>query len=83
MALIALACLPTDSPAHFSLCPLNNLGFDFCPGCGLGRSISHAFHGQFTASFDSHPLGLFAIIILSYRIISLSFYSIKTKNNNN
>ncbi|MTI25174.1 DUF2752 domain-containing protein [Fulvivirga kasyanovii] len=78
-ALIALALLPTESSTHFTLCPLSNLGLDFCPGCGLGRSISLAFQGELTASFATHPLGLFAIIILSYRIITLSFYSIKSK----
>ncbi|UII32956.1 DUF2752 domain-containing protein [Fulvivirga ulvae] len=78
-ALIALALLPAGTHTHFSFCPLSNLGFEFCPGCGLGRSVSQAFHGQFKASFASHPLGLFAIIILSYRIITLSFYSIKSK----
>jgi hypothetical protein len=70
--LIALACYHPETEVHVSLCPLANLGFDFCPGCGLGRSISHLFRGQFMASFQAHPLGIFAVIILVYRIVKLS-----------
>lgn len=80
VALVALAIIPIDQEAHFTLCPLSNFGFDFCPGCGLGRSISLAFNGQLEASFKTHPLGLLAIIILSYRIVTLTFYSVTPKN---
>ncbi len=75
-ALIWLAGLSalaiSDGTAHFTLCPLQNLGWDFCPGCGLGRSVSLLFHGQFSASVRAHPLGIFAVIILSFRIINLT-----------
>jgi hypothetical protein len=69
--LLALACYnPSDT--HISLCPLYQLGFDFCPGCGLGRSISYLFHGNFAQSFRTHPLGIFAVIVLSLRVYTLS-----------
>lgn len=68
--LSALAIWSGD--AHFSLCPLKNAGLGFCPGCGLGRSISLLFHGQVQASLQSHPLGIFAVIILSFRIVNLT-----------
>ncbi|MEX2232255.1 MAG: DUF2752 domain-containing protein [Cyclobacteriaceae bacterium] len=58
--------------SHFSLCPLKNAGWDLCPGCGLGMSISLLFHGQISESFQAHPLGIFALIILSFRIIDLT-----------
>jgi hypothetical protein len=58
---------------HFTVCPLANLGFDFCPGCGLGRSIAFLYRGEFVDSFQTHPLGFFAVFILSFRI----FHSIK------
>ena len=71
LALISLAVYqPTHT--HFTLCPIVNAGFDFCPGCGLGRSISHALHGDFVQAFRSHPLGIFAVITLVYRIVSLT-----------
>ncbi|WP_421941847.1 DUF2752 domain-containing protein [Pedobacter sp.] len=57
---------------HFSLCPLANLGFEsWCPGCGLGRSISLILHGEFANSFKEHWLGFPAILIIMHRIITL------------
>jgi hypothetical protein len=67
---LALISFPPDQQ-HFSLCPLYNLGFDFCPGCGLGKSISLLLHGKFSQSITTHPLGVFALVILSLRIIKL------------
>ncbi|MCF8228676.1 MAG: DUF2752 domain-containing protein [Bacteroidales bacterium] len=66
----ALVFLAFQDPGvhHYSLCPLHNLGLDFCPGCGLGRSISAFFQGDLKTSFELHPLGFFAVIILSVRI---------------
>ena len=56
---------------HYTLCPFDNLGFSFCPGCGLGHSISYLFHGEFILSLEAHPLGIFAVVLLTYRIISI------------
>lgn len=69
-ALISLA-LTDPSPHAFSLCPFHALGFSFCPGCGLGRSISMLAHGEFTESFHMHPLGIFAVIVLTSRVFKL------------
>ncbi len=59
------------SETHFSLCPIKNLGFSFCPGCGLGHSISYLFHGQVAKSFHHHPLGIFALVVILRRIFQL------------
>ena len=70
----ALVLLATSNAHehHFTLCPLANLGFEgWCPGCGLGRSISHIFHGEFSESFKQHWFGFPALAIISYRIIVL------------
>ncbi|TLX75291.1 DUF2752 domain-containing protein [Labilibacter sediminis] len=70
----ALLCLMISDPYesnHYSLCILKNNGFSFCPGCGLGHSISFLFRGNVTASFNSHPLGIFAIVILGHRIFKI------------
>jgi Protein of unknown function (DUF2752) len=56
---------------HFTICPLKNLGFDFCPGCGLGTSIHYLLHFDFVQSFHAHPLGIFAFIVLVHRILVL------------
>ncbi|HEY6952445.1 MAG TPA: DUF2752 domain-containing protein [Bacteroidota bacterium] len=70
-ALAWLALSDPDLSAHFSLCPLKNLGFAWCPGCGLGTSVSLAFHGQIVESIHTHPMGIPAIIILVVRAVSL------------
>ncbi len=56
---------------HYSLCLIKNSGLGFCPGCGLGHSIGYLARGELLQSFKSHPLGIFAIIILSYRIFQI------------
>lgn len=66
---------------HFTLCPLNNLGFDYCPGCGVGRSIHFAMRFDFTASFAAHPVGILALVVIVYRIIKLIINPLKNMNN--
>lgn len=56
---------------HFTLCPLCNLGFEYCPGCGLGRSCAQALHGNFIQSLQMHPFGIFALFVISHRIFTL------------
>ena len=70
------------SGEHVSLCPLYQLGVDFCPGCGLGRSISYVLHGEIVPSLKTHPLGIFAVIVLSLRIIKLSKLYLQTHGKN-
>jgi hypothetical protein len=72
LALTLLAFMDPTTDPHYSLCPLKFIGFKFCPGCGLGHSISYLFRGNFKASFECHPLGLFALIIIGTRIYKLS-----------
>ncbi len=69
-AIVALAMTGADE-THFTICPLALAKVNWCPGCGLGRSISYLLHGEITRSISMHPLGIFAVIILSYRIFTL------------
>jgi hypothetical protein len=69
--LIYLAIFSPLDQTHFTICPLANAGFDYCPGCGLGHSITQLFHGNFIQSFNTHPLGFFALIIILHRIFTL------------
>lgn len=82
-ALIYLAFIFNPAESHFTICPLSNFGFEDCPGCGLGRSISLLFSGKFVESFQTHILGIPAVIILVSRIISIlkTNYSIHKKLN--
>jgi hypothetical protein len=69
--LIYLATINPYSHSHFTLCPYKNLGINFCPGCGLGKSISLFYHGDFILSFHTHPLGILAFAIISFRVFQL------------
>jgi len=82
IALVALAAA-TPGGNHVTLCPLANMGIDFCPGCGLGKSITFLFHGEIGKAWQAHPLGIFAVIVLSFRIISLTLKSYKTHGQSN
>ncbi|MGX5688422.1 DUF2752 domain-containing protein [Arcticibacter tournemirensis] len=70
-ALIALAFVNPASH-HYTLCPLANLGFSWCPGCGLGRSIACILHGNFGLSFEYHWFGVPATLFLLHRTWQLS-----------
>jgi len=69
--LLLLAIMDTGND-QFSLCPLANMELRFCPGCGLGRSISYFFHGDIAASVKTHPLGIVTIVMLLCRITTLT-----------
>ena len=71
VALLYLFIIDPYASNHLDLCLFHNLGIDFCPGCGIGRSISMLFHGNLSDSFSTHPLGIFAIAVILYRIITL------------
>jgi hypothetical protein len=69
-----LFLLALSNPAlhHYTLCPFANLGISWCPGCGLGRSISALFHFEFARSFRYHWFGIPAFFILLHRVWQLS-----------
>jgi hypothetical protein len=71
VALIYLAIAIPTHEAHFTACPLSAAGFSFCPGCGLGRSITFLFHGQLYNSFNMHWLGIPATAFIAWRIFYL------------
>ncbi|WP_316750344.1 DUF2752 domain-containing protein [Pedobacter gandavensis] len=56
---------------HFTLCPLANMGIDWCPGCGIGRAITQLFHGNIKESLAQHWFGIPALMIIVHRIIEL------------
>jgi hypothetical protein len=71
VGLLFLAFTYPDGSSHSSVCIFKNMGFKYCPGCGLGHSISYFLHGEVTRSLQTHPLGIFATVILVFRIFSL------------
>jgi hypothetical protein len=79
IALIALAFTNPAGPPHFSLCPFKALGITWCPGCGIGHSISWLFHGSINNSWHAHWLGVPALVIILYRIYTLAASNIFRK----
>jgi hypothetical protein len=71
-ALALLAVMNPTADSHYSFCLFKFIGIKYCPGCGLGHSISFLFHGNFNASLSANPFGIFAIIIIMFRIYKLS-----------
>jgi lipoprotein signal peptidase len=76
-ALFYFAFFVNPFETHFTICPLANAGFEYCPGCGLGNSISLFFHGYFAESFNTHILGMPALIIIFHRIYSVIKFNLK------
>jgi hypothetical protein len=70
-AFFLFAFLSPSPQPHFNLCPLDAMGLEFCPGCGLGRSVTYLFHGHFSESWHMHYLGIPAAAMLGGRIIYL------------
>ena len=84
LALIVLAIYNPLTDQHMSFCIFKIFGFNYCPGCGLGRSISFLLHGDIGNSLKMHPLGIPALLILLFRIVNLSYNflnNFKTHNN--
>jgi hypothetical protein len=83
----AIVLLAAADPAihttgnHFTLCPLANMGIKWCPGCGLGRSLTQLLHGHIQKSIHYHWLGIPALVIILYRICTLVRYQIFKENN--
>ena len=79
---IVLLGLMNPREVHYSFCLFKFLGLNLCPGCGLGHSISFLIRGDIKSSFAAHPLGIFGLSIIFFRIyklITLHIF-IKTKN---
>ena len=62
-----------------SICPAKRLNLQFCPGCGLGRSISQLFRGEFVTSIQTHPAGILATMIIPARIGKIFYRNHKLK----
>jgi len=71
-ALLLIYFMNADTTLQ-SLCLFKFAGIQHCPGCGLGHAINKALHCKFAASFQQHPLGIAAVIIILNRIKQLSF----------
>lgn len=80
--LALLGLLGATAETHVTVCPLALAGFEFCPGCGLGRSIALLLNGELSRSFQAHWLGLPATVILIARSLSLGIRNWKHRDLN-
>jgi hypothetical protein len=71
-----------NSLNHFTFCPLSLSGINYCPGCGLGKSVSAILHGKIQQSFNYHYMGIPALIIILIRIKSLIKFKANLEINN-
>lgn len=71
LGLVLLALLDPHAGLP-SFCVSKLAGLGECPGCGLGRSISHLFHGELRESWENHKLGAPVLLMLLWRIGKLA-----------
>ena len=70
-ALIVLALGNPESEFHFTIFwPYYVWGIK-SPGYGLGHSISYLFRGDVIAAIETHILGIPAVAIITWRVVSL------------
>jgi hypothetical protein len=77
IALLYLLFINPYEVQKFTLCPFHNMGIEYCPGCGLGRSISFLYHGDILHSIKTHPLGIAAFVLIILRIAQLTKQTIE------
>ncbi|NEM96684.1 DUF2752 domain-containing protein [Pontibacter burrus] len=70
VGLIVLALMQPDIEHLFSFCPFSYL-LEWCPGCGLGHAIAWLARGEFAKSWEAHPLGAPAVLVLGGRCLQL------------
>jgi Protein of unknown function (DUF2752) len=78
-ALVAPVFIDPFATEHFTICVFHWLGFDWCPGCGLGRSIALLYRGEFRQSLSTHFMGLPAVLLIAHRIYTLLILHLKPK----
>ncbi len=79
VGLTVLALGNPESDFHFTLFWPSYVWDIKSPGYGLGHSISYLFRGDVIASVQTHLLGIPAVAIIAWRIITLEIRLIKTK----
>lgn len=70
-ALIYLYSIDPLAEPAINFCFFHWIGIDFCPGCGIGRSIGAALHFDWQESLQLHWFGIPALLIIFYRILTL------------
>lgn len=80
--LLLLALMNPETTMGPGLCLLENLGFQYCPGDGLGHSISYTFRGDISNALKANILGPLSLFILGSRIVYLIKENCSINNKN-
>lgn len=67
-AVLFLLFFWTPSETETSLCIFRFMGFQSCPGCGIGHAIHHALHVNLAESWQHHFAGIPAAGMLIYQV---------------
>ena len=77
-ALMVLALGNPNSESHFTIFwPYYVWGIK-SPGFGLGHSISYLFRGDVISAIESHILGIPAVAIILWRVVTLEMRLFKS-----
>lgn len=76
LVLVVLYFLDTSSSQ--SLCIFKFMGFDSCPGCGLGHAIHDVLHWNLRQSIQEHILGIPATISIVLQLLKPFHFFTKT-----
>ena len=63
-----------------SICIFKMIGFNSCPGCGIGHSIHDVLHFNFTTSIKEHVFGIPVTTIILWQTVK-PFFRNKTQHN--
>lgn len=74
--IILLALMEPNNGHLVSFCLFSYIT-DWCPGCGLGHAIAWLVRGEVRASWEAHPLGIPAVLLLCWRCIQLLHFQSK------
>ncbi len=66
-----LICVNPDANM-VSICFFKWIGLTWCPGCGMGHAVYSLFQGHIEESFQKHPMGIFAVLVIMNRICFLA-----------
>lgn len=75
LGLVVLGMWGGDLHGHLTICLPTMLGLDACMGCGIGHAAGLALRGDLAGSWQAHPLGMPAVVILLARIVIVTFPS--------
>ena len=82
VGLLVVALGNPESDFHFTIFwPYYVWGIQ-SPGYGLGHSISYLFRGDVISAMETHILGLPAVAIIVWRVVTLEMRLFKSKRRN-